>query len=92
MRKIDEGNGRSLRDNSVVLYGSGMKDGNGHKKQNLPILLAGRGSGSLNPDRHVQLKQGTPLTNLHLTLLQKFDATITDFNGVSSTPIGELIS
>jgi len=78
MKGIDEG-GSSLLDNSVVLYGSGMKDGNGHKKNNLPILLAGKGKGTLQPGRHVNLGS-QPLANLHLTLAQKFGIEDDHFN------------
>jgi hypothetical protein len=63
LKSIDEGNG-SILDNSIVLYGSGMKDGNGHRRQNLPILLAGHGQGTLKPGKHIVLKPGTPLAQL----------------------------
>ena len=52
LQKIDEG-GSNLLENSVVLFGSGLKDGNGHVRSNLPILLGGHGAGSLNPGRHI---------------------------------------
>ena len=39
----------------VVLYGSGMKDGNGYKQENLPILVAGKRNGIINPGRHLHL-------------------------------------
>ncbi len=70
MKGIDEG-GDSLLDNSIVLYGSGLKDGNGHSTRNLPILLAGRGQGTLNPGRHLVLPKDTPLANLHLSIAQR---------------------
>ncbi len=90
MKSIDEGNG-SLLDNSTVLYGSSMKDGNGHKKENLPIVLAGRGGGSLKPLGHVICDEHTPLPNLHLTLLQKYGIETNSFNNASTGTIGELI-
>lgn len=90
LKSVDEGNG-SLLDNSIVLYGSGMKDGNGHKKQDLPILLAGHGQGSLKPGRHIALKEHTPLSNLHLTLVQEFGVETDTFNGSSTGTIGELL-
>ena len=88
MKSIDE-EGSSLLDNSVVLYGSSMKDGNGHKKNNLPILLAGRGQGRLNPGRHLSLSE-QPLSNLHLTLAQKFGLGDEHFNNVGTDVIEEL--
>ena len=88
MRSIDEGDG-SLLDNSILVYGSGMKDGNGHRRENLPILLAGGGKGSLNPGRHIQVKK-QPLANLHLSLAQRFGIESGDFNEVGRNTIDEL--
>ncbi|HYF33912.1 MAG TPA: DUF1552 domain-containing protein [Prosthecobacter sp.] len=90
MRAVDEGQG-TLLDNSIVLYGSEMKDGNGHIKTDLPLVLAGRGQGRLTPGRHVRAPKGTPLANLHLTLLQKFGADAPDFNGASTGTIAGLL-
>jgi len=89
MKSIDEGNG-SLLDNTVVLYGSGMKDGNGHIKDNLPIILAGKGSGMIKPGRHIACKTDTPLANLHQSLAEKFDLRnqVESFNGVGTGTIG----
>ena len=55
----------------MILYGSGLKDGNGRDTQNLPLLLAGAGGGSLNPGRRIVFPEDTPIENLHLTLAQK---------------------
>lgn len=88
MKGIDEGNG-SLLDNTVMLYGSGMKDGNGHVKDNLPIILAGKGGGMLKPGQHLACPTGTPLANLHQTLAEKFDLRdqVASFNGVGTGTI-----
>lgn len=88
MKSIDEG-GSSLLDNSILLYGSGMKDGNGHKNYNLPILLAGKGKGTIKPGRHIDLG-GQPLADLHLTLAQKFGIEDENFNKVGSMTIQDL--
>ncbi len=90
MKSIDEG-GQSLLDHSTVYYGSGMKDGNGHKKQNLPILIAGRGAG-FKVGHHVKIDKPTPLANLHHTLLNQFDIPVDSFNGASTGAISELIA
>jgi hypothetical protein len=86
---IDEGNG-SLLDNSTILYGSSMKDGNGHVKNNLPIILAGGGGGKLNPGRHVICPKNTPLANLHLTIAQNYGVEIDSFNQTSTSTISQL--
>ncbi len=89
MSDIDEGNG-SLLDNSTIVYGSSMKDGNGHKKENLPIVVAGRGGGKLLPQGHVICDEHTPLANLHLTILQKFGVEKDHFNNASTGTISQL--
>ena len=79
MKGIDEG-GSSLLDNCMVLYGSGLKDGNGHKTRNLPVLIADRGGGSIRPGRRIVCPEGTPLTNLHLSLLWRMGVESEQFN------------
>ena len=86
MRGIDEGDG-TLLDNSVVLYGSEMKDGNGHIKEDLPLVLLGKGQGRLMTGRHLACPKGTPIANLHLTLAQQFGAEIESFNNASTSTI-----
>lgn len=60
----------SLLDRSLVLYGSGIGDGNRHNHDRLPILLAGRGGGAVRPGRHVAFPKETPLANLYVTMLR----------------------
>jgi hypothetical protein len=62
--QIKEGAG-TLLDNSMLLLGSGLRDGNKHDKHNLPILLAGGGGGTLKGGRHVKVGDDVPLANLH---------------------------
>jgi hypothetical protein len=68
MRDVKEGAG-TLLDNSLVLFGSGMSDGNRHNPADLPILLGGRGGGAMSPGRHVASPEGTPLCNLYVSML-----------------------
>jgi hypothetical protein len=70
LKATKEGDG-TLLDHSMIVYGSGLSDGNRHQHENLPVLLAGRGDGSLKPGRHIVYKSGTPITNLFLTLLDR---------------------
>lgn len=69
MREVREGNG-TLLDHSVVVYGSGISDGNRHNHNDLPVLVAGGGHGFVTPGRHVVFPEGTPMMNLHLSLLR----------------------
>jgi hypothetical protein len=68
MRAIKEG-GSNLLDNSLVMFGSGMRDGNAHSPYNLPIVLAGRGGGKLATGRHLKYEPKTPLCGLYRTML-----------------------
>ena len=78
MEAVKESTG-TLLDNSMILMGSGMSDGNRHDPANLPILLGGRGGGTIDTGRHVAYSQGTPLCNLHLSLLDRMGVNINRF-------------
>lgn len=65
-----EGEG-TLLDHSLLLYGSGMGDGNAHDHTDLPVIVAGGAAGGMRGGRHVVYDKHTPLANLHLTLLNK---------------------
>lgn len=83
LKSTPDGDG-TLLDHSMIVYGSGLSDGNRHAHDDLPILLAGRAGGQLHPGRHLVHKEGTPLTNLYTTLLDKMGVkqeTIGDSNG-----------
>jgi hypothetical protein len=70
MQSLKEGP-NSLLDNSMILFGASLKDGNRHEIENLPILLAGRGKGTLKPGRRLRAPEKTPLCNLHLAMLNR---------------------
>jgi Protein of unknown function (DUF1552) len=78
LRSVREGAG-TLLDRSLVVYGSGISDGDRHSHNDLPILLAGRGCGTIGPGRHVRYPDGTPLTNLHVSLLDRLGVTVNVF-------------
>jgi hypothetical protein len=85
VRSLDEG-GTSLLDNSMILFGATLKDGNRHDPENLPLLLAGRGKGTLRPGRRLRAPVKTPLCNLHLALLQRMGVPEKSF-GDSTGPL-----
>ncbi|MEI6861756.1 MAG: DUF1552 domain-containing protein [Verrucomicrobiota bacterium] len=68
--KTKDMDGKSILDNSMVLYGCGNGDGNRHTHANLPIILAGGGGGQLTPGRFVQHEPAN-LTNLYLSLIDR---------------------
>jgi hypothetical protein len=69
MKATPDGDG-TLLDHTVIVYGSGLSDGNRHTHNDLPVLLVGRGGG-LKLGRHVVYAKDTPMTNLYLTLLDR---------------------
>ena len=70
MDSIPDGDG-SLLDHSMIVYGSGLADGNRHTHNNLPCLVAGGGAGTLNPGRHMRYPEETPMANLFLAMLDR---------------------
>ncbi|MEX0938840.1 MAG: DUF1552 domain-containing protein [Pirellulales bacterium] len=75
LRSIPEAGG-TLLDNCMIVYGSGISDGNRHNNENLPIMMAGRGGGTITPGRHVSFPYETPLCNLFVSLLDRMGAAV----------------
>lgn len=67
-RDID---GSSLLDNSIMVYGSGMGDGDVHSQLRVPVALIGGAGGKLRGGRHIALKEPTLLDNLHVAMLNR---------------------
>jgi hypothetical protein len=78
LKATPDGDG-SLLDNTVYLYGSGMGNSSLHDHENLPILVAGGAASGMKGGRHIQYKDGTPLANLHLTLLDRVGVRLDSF-------------
>jgi hypothetical protein len=68
MKSTPDGDG-SLLDHSALVYGSGLSDPNRHDHNNLPTLIAGNASGRIRSGRHLVFEKDTPMSNLHLSLL-----------------------
>jgi len=62
---------RSLLDQSMIVYGSGISDGNRHNHNELPVMLIGKGAGTVRTGRHVRYPKNTPLNNLYLSMLDR---------------------
>ncbi len=82
LKATPDGDG-SLLDNSMIVYGSGLSDGDRHNNENLPILLAGRGGGTIDQGRHIRVADETPMCNLFLSMLDRFGTPV-DFVGDST--------
>jgi hypothetical protein len=85
LAKLPDGEG-TLLDHSLILYGSGMSDGNSHNHDPLPIVLAGRAGGALQGNRHLRQPQLTPMSNLLLATLNKLGCPEERF-GDSTAPL-----
>ncbi|MBL8231665.1 MAG: DUF1552 domain-containing protein [Bryobacterales bacterium] len=70
LRNTPDGDG-SLLDHSMIVYGSGLADGNRHTHHDLPVLLMGGGNGTLKPGRHVRYANDTPMNNLFVAMLDR---------------------
>ena len=66
----------TLLDSVMIMFGSGMSDGNRHDHHDLPTLLVGGGAGQLKGGRHVRVAKDTPNTNLFVTMLEKLGVPI----------------
>ena len=77
---IPDGDG-TLLDQSLVLYGSGLSDGNRHRHGDLPIVLAGSAGGQLETGRHIVTPRERPMANLFLSML--------DLMGTPAESIGD---
>ncbi|HMP04275.1 MAG TPA: DUF1552 domain-containing protein [Gemmatales bacterium] len=70
LQSCQEGDG-TLLDQTLLVFGSGIGDGNRHNHDNLPIVLAGGFGGKLSPGRHVRYRKETPIANFYLGLLER---------------------
>lgn len=90
IKTLDEG-GTSMLDNSMIVFGGSLKDGNRHTEENLPILVAGRGKGTLRPGRRIRAAAKTPFCNLHLALAQRMGVKADQF-GDSNGNLADILS
>ncbi len=70
---------RTVLDNSMVMFGSGIRDGDKHDPHNLPIVVGGRGGGRLATGQHLVYTKDTPLANLYLSMLDAFGTPVERF-------------
>jgi Protein of unknown function (DUF1552) len=78
LKSIQEGDG-TLLDNSMIVYGSGISDGNRHTHDDLPTLIAGRGGNFIKPGRRVMHRRETPICNLYMTLMDRMGVHVEHF-------------
>ncbi|MEZ0265172.1 MAG: DUF1552 domain-containing protein, partial [Phycisphaerae bacterium] len=78
MKSIDEGNGTTLLDNSMLLYTSYMADGN-HGRSDYPALLVGKAQSKLKMGRQIDYTPRTPVANLYVEMLDRMGAKVNEF-------------
>jgi hypothetical protein len=78
LRSIKEGESNVL-DNSMILFGAGIRDGDSHSAHNLPIVVGGKGGGRLATGQHLVYSPDTPLSNLYTCMLDAFDTPVDRF-------------
>jgi len=78
LKSIPEGDG-TLLDNSMIVYGSGLADGDRHDHNDLPLILAGGGGGTITPGRHIRYPDETPMSNLLVSMLERMGSPVDTF-------------
>ena len=91
MAGIEEAGGTTLLDNSMVLFGSGISDGDRHDHVNLPVILVGKGGGTMRAGQHLRCRPETPMSNLLLAMLQQAEVP-TDHFGDSTEALPGLLA
>jgi hypothetical protein len=78
LRDMKEGEG-SVLDNSMIMFGSALSDGNSHNPHKLPIVLAGRAGGRIATGQHIVNSDDTPAANLYMSMLDAFGTPVERF-------------
>jgi hypothetical protein len=89
LRETPDADGNSLLHNSMIVYGSGNADSNRHSHDNLPVVLAGGGGGTLASGRYVN-HRSEPMSNLFLSMADRMGVTDLDRFGDSTGRLGNV--
>jgi hypothetical protein len=82
LKSIKEGDS-NLLDNSMIVYGAGLSDGNRHTHEDLPTLIAGSGGGHFKTGRRIVCRRETPMCNLFLTMMDRMGVQMEHFGDAS---------
>jgi hypothetical protein len=78
LKSMKEGD-TTVLDNSMILFGSALSDGDSHNPHKLPLVLGGRGGGRIDAGQHLKYPEDTPLANLYVSMLDAFGAPVERF-------------
>ena len=94
MKQVDEGGGKTLLDNVILLFGSNMFNGDSHDGRNLPLVLAGHGGGKLTGGKVLDFadrsEENQRACNLYLSIARIMGVELTSF-GDSVGPLEGLV-
>ena len=79
LRELKDGDGSSVLERSMIVYGSSISDGHEHGEKNLPILLAGGGGGTIRTGRYFNPRRSTSMSRLHLTMMRRMGVPSEEF-------------
>ncbi len=78
LKSIPDGES-NLLDNSMIMFVSGLRDGNSHSSRNLPVIVGGKGGGALKTGQNLEFKKETPLANLYLSMAHVMNMRLDNF-------------
>jgi len=78
MKSTKEGDS-TLLDNSMIVYGAGLSDGNAHLHEDLPTMMAGRGGNYIRSGRTITVRRETPMCNLFITMMDRMGVHVENF-------------
>jgi len=87
LRAIDDGNGVTALDNSLVFCSSEIEDGDAHRHTNMPVVVAGGGGGSVITGTHRRYASGTPVADLFIALAGGLGVTLSTFGDDGTRPL-----
>jgi hypothetical protein len=91
MRNVEEGDG-TLLDNSIVMMGSEIADGNAHDNKSMPVLVAGRGGGQLRTGQHLVLPEETPIANFYMSIAQMCGVPVDSFGDDGTEALSDVFA
>lgn len=87
LKNSPEGEGSNVLENSMIFFSSEIEDGNSHSHDNMPVLVAGHGGGTMPVGEHLRF-EGDPLGNLFVDMLQKLGMDVNSFGDDGTAPLG----